>query len=322
MKLEDSFEIITSPSPCVIVDFHVYLHDVKNWFESKIEGSFSKEVEDKLLKGCWALKIQRGPDMLDRFSHRVIIVADSRFQDTGNYWRDKYMKKSPIVQKAWEDYAESQGKKLSEIPTHYKGTRKEKDATFWRVFDIGWEYVNQYYQVFSHEGFEADDTVGAIYRISRDSIGGEVTHKRQIFLSSIDRDWTQCVDDSHKIYFANTRKPFVNEKIQARLVDNAGVIEHTAHRMGYELDHPKNLADWKVLHGDSGDNLPPGSPKCLFDLTEPNPEYNIDKEAPWYDDLVEQLNNPEPNDRPDHFESAYRAFVNICLEPPVSKNRV
>jgi hypothetical protein len=92
--------------------------------------------------------------------------------------------------------------------------------------------------------------------------------------------------------------------------------------MGYELDHPKNLADWKVLKGDEGDNLPPGSPKCLFDLTEPNPEYNIDEQAPWYDDLVEELNNPEPNDRPDHFESAYRAFVNVCIEPPVSNNRV
>jgi hypothetical protein len=89
--------------------------------------------------------------------------------------------------------------------------------------------------------------------------------------------------------------------------------------MGYDLDHPKNLADWKVEFGDDGDNLPAGSPKCLFDLTEPNPVYNIDEQAPWYDDLVEELNNPEPNDRPDHFESAYKAFVNVCIEPPVTK---
>jgi len=60
----------------------------------------------------------------------------------------------------------------------------------------------------------------------------------------------------------------------------------------------------------------------LFDLIEPSSEYNIEKDAPWYEELVEYLNDPNPNDRPDHFESAYRAFVNICLEPPVSKNRV
>lgn len=255
--------------------------------------------------------------MLPRFAHRIVIVADTRFQDTGNYWRDKYMQSSKEVKLAWESYAEAKGKDISEFPTNYKGTRGEKDATFWRVFNIGWKYVHDYYPVFTLEGYEADDIVGAIYRISRDEIGGKVAKKRQILLSSIDRDWTQCVDDSHNIYFANTRKPFPNEKIQARLVDNAGVIEHTAHRMGFELDHPKNLANWKVKHGDLGDNLPPGSPKCLFDLTEPNPEYNIEKAAPWYDDLIVELNNPKPNDRPDHFESAFRAFVKICLEPPV-----
>jgi hypothetical protein len=322
MKFEDSFEILTNPAPVVVVDFHVYLHNVKNWFENKIEGSFSSEVEDRLIKGCWALKIQRGPDMLPRFPHRIVIVADSRFKDIDNYWRDKYMRESPVVQKAWENYAESKGKDLSEIPTHYKGTRKEKDATFWRVFNIGWEYANRYYQVFHHEGYEADDTVGSIYRISRDGIGGNVAHERQILLSSVDRDWTQCVADEHKVYFANTRYPGPKEKIQSRLVNNAGVIEHTKWKMGYDLDHPKNLADWKVEFGDDGDNLPAGSPKCLFDLTEPNPEYNVEKDAPWYDDLVKDLNNPEPNDRPDHFESAYRAFVNVCIEPPVSKERV
>lgn len=317
--LEKTFKVESDPAPVVVVDFHVYLHDVKNWFESKIEGSYSKEVEDKLIKGCWALKIQRGPDMLPRFPHRVLIVADSRYPDTNNYWRDRFMRRSAEVQSAWLAYAESQGKDLSEIPTHYKGTRGEKTETFWRVFNIGWEYVNKYYPVFSQEGYEADDIVGAIYRISRDSIGGEIANNRQIFLSSIDRDWTQCCADEHKVYFANTRKPFPKEKIQARLVDNAGVIEHTKWKMGFDLDHPKNLADWKAVAGDLGDNLPPGSPKCLFDLTEPNPEFNIEKDAPWYDDLVKYLNDPNPNDLQSHFENAYMAFVKVFIEPPVTK---
>ena len=89
--------------------------------------------------------------------------------------------------------------------------------------------------------------------------------------------------------------------------------------MGYTLDHPKNLADWKVLAGDKGDNLPAGSPKCLFDLIEPHSEYNIEKAAHWYQDLVIEMNNPKPNNRLDHFDSAYNAFISTCIEPPLSK---
>jgi len=315
--LEKSIVLDRNPAPLVVVDYHVYLHDVLRWYQEKIEGSFSKEVEDKLIKGAWALKVNRGPDMLPRHSYRIVVVADSRFKDTGNYWRDKYMTDSTVVKQAWEEYAEKEGKSLAEIPTHYKGQRKEKTDNFWRVFDIGWAYVNEYFPVFSQEGFEADDIAGAIYRISRDGCADSVARKRQILLSTIDRDWSQLVDESHRVYFANTRHCFPSEKIQERLVGEQGVREHTLHRMGYELDHPKNLADWKVLHGDSGDNLPPGSPKCLFDLCEPHTEYVIEKMAPWYDQLVECLEVPEANDRPDHFETTLRQFAHILLEAPV-----
>jgi hypothetical protein len=316
-KLETYFKLDNNPSPLVVVDFHVYLHDVLRWFEDKIEGSFNKEVEDKLLKGAWALKVNRGPDMLPRHSYRIAVVADSRFRDTGNYWRDRYMSDSQVVQTAWQNYAEKEGKNLAELPTHYKGHRKDKTDNFWRVFDIGWKYVHEYFPVFSEEGFEADDIAGAIYRISRDGATDSIARKRQILLSTIDRDWSQLVDEEHNVFFANTRHCFPNEKIQERLVGNQGVIEHTKHKMGFDLDHPKNLADWKVLHGDMGDNLPPGSPKCLFDLCEPHTEFVIEKVAPWYQDLVECLNDPKANDRPDHFDQSYRQFVKISLEPPV-----
>ena len=315
--LEKLIVLERNPAPLVVVDFHVYLHDVLRWYEDKIKGSFSKEVEDKLLKGAWALKINRGPDMLPRHSYRIVIIADSRFKDSGNYWRDKVMSESSIVKQAWESYAEKEGKDLAQIPTNYKGTRGEKTDNFWRVFDIGWEYVNNYFPTFSQEGFEADDIAGAIYRISRNGGPDSVARKRQIFLSSLDRDWSQLVDESHKVFFANTRIPFPKEKIQERLVGEQGVIEHTKHRMGYDLDHPRNLADWKVKFGDSGDNLPAGSPKCLFDLCEPHTDYVIEKAAPWYDKLVECIEDPKFNDRPDHFETTLRQFAKIMLEAPV-----
>jgi hypothetical protein len=316
-KLETNFKLDNNPTPLVVVDFHVMLWDVLRWFEEKIEGSFNAEVEDKLIKGAWALKVNRGPDMLPRHTYRIVIVADSRFRDTGNYWRGRYMTESDVVQQAWQNYAEKEGKNLSEIPTSYKGTRGEKTETFWRVFNIGWKYVNEHFPVFSQEGFEADDIAGAIYRVSRDGSPDSIARKRQIFLSTLDRDWSQLVDEEHRVYFANTRHCFPNEKIQERLVGNQGVIEHTKHKMGFDLDHPKNLADWKVKHGDMGDNLPPGSPKCLFDLCEPHTDYAIEKAAPWYDDLVECLNENKPNDRPDHFDQTLRQFAKIMLEAPV-----
>jgi hypothetical protein len=315
-KLESYFKLDSNPAPLVVVDFHVYLHDVKRWFEDKVEGSVNKDVEDKLIKGCWALKINRGPDMLPRHPYRIVVVADSRFKDTGNYWRDRVMIESTEVQTAWVEYAEKKGKNISEIPTNYKGTRGDKTDTFWRIFDIGWEYVNKYYPVFSQEGFEADDIAGAVYRLSRDSEPGSVVRDRQILLSTLDRDWSQLVDEDIGVYFANTRVPFPKEKIQARLVDNAGVIEHTKWRMGFDLDHPKNLADWKVKFGDMGDNLPPGSPKSLFDLTEPNLDYNIEKDAPWYENLVECLNEPGVNLRSDHFDQTLIQFAKVGLDSP------
>jgi hypothetical protein len=125
------------------------------------------------------------------------------------------------------------------------------------------------------------------------------------------------VDEAHGVYFANTRVPFASEKIQERLAGNQGVIDHTKHKMGFDLDHPKNLADWKVLHGDMGDNLPPGSPKCLFDLCEPHTDFIVEKVAPWYNELVECLEENKPNDRPDHFDQTLRQFSKIMLEAPV-----
>lgn len=315
-KLEDIFELDKDPAPLVVVDFHVYAWDVIRWYQEKVKSLVSPEVAKKLVRAAWAARIQRGPDMLPRHNYRFLIVADSRYRDTGNYWRDRFMTESSEVKVAWDNYAEAKGVDLATIPTTYKGTRGDKTDDFWFVFDEGWDYCQQHYGIHSHEGYEADDFAGAIYRASRDR-KDDLVHRRQVLLSTIDRDWSQLVDESHRVFFANTRIPFPNEKIQERLVGEFGVKEHTKHRMGYDLDHPRNLADYKVLHGDMGDNLPPGSPKCLFDLCDANPDWNIEAVYPKYENLIEDLNNPEPNARPDHFEQALRAFAIVGIEAPV-----
>ena len=315
-KLEEVFTLDTEPAPLVVVDFHVYCHDVLRWYQDKVQKLVSEEVAQKLVRAAWAAKIQRGPDMLPRHSYRWVVVADNRYKDTGNYWRDKYMSESEVVKQAWAEYAEGKGVSVTDIPTHYKGQRKDKTDDFWFVFNQGWDYCSKYYGIHNHEGYEADDFAGAIYRASRDR-SDDIVQRRQVLLSTLDRDWSQLVDESHRVFFANTRVPFPAEKIQERLVGELGVKEHTQHKMGFDLDHPKNLAEYKVLHGDMGDNLPPGSPKCLFDLCDSNPDWNIEAVYPDYDKLIEDLNNPEANGRQDHYEQALRAFATVGVEAPI-----
>jgi hypothetical protein len=313
-KFEEQFKPFLSPCPLVVVDFNVMLWSVVDWFEKKVQGNFSEEVEQKLIRAAWAAKVNRGPEMIPYSpNYRFVVVADRRFPATGNYWRNEFRK--PVLEAAWEQYAEANDLDLAETPTAYKGNRVDKTANFYRVFDEGEQYCKQYYNFFSEPGYEADDIAGCIYRQSRD-FPESTAHRRQILLLTIDRDWSQLVDDDHRVYFSNTRKPFPREKIQERLVGNQGVIEHTKHRMGFDLDHPKNLAKWKEIHGDMGDNLPPNSPLELFNLCETNPVFNVD-ELPWVPDLVEELNDPKPNSQPTHYKQSLSAFARCLVEAPI-----
>lgn len=316
-KLETIFKLDHNPAPLNVIDFNVMAHAVLRWYTEKIEGSFTEEVERKLIKGAWALFINRGPTMLPRHTYRIIFVADSRYAETGNYWRDKFMSESAVVRQAWIDHAERKGTDLSTIPTAYKGNRAPKTDSFWKVYSIGREYATEYFPFFEEEGYEADDWAGCVYRLSRDSDEDSIVRKRQILLNTLDRDWSQLVDEDHRVFFANSRVPFPNEKIQERLVGNQGVIEHTLHKMGHEISHPRELAAKKSLFSDEGDNLPSGSPIELFDLCEPNEKWNIESSA-RFPDLAENANDPKPNCRPDHYDQTLRQFVKICLEPPVS----
>ena len=314
-NLEKIIVLENNPVPLVVWDFNVAVFHVINWY-TKISGSFKNEVEEKLVRGAFALHINRGPDMLPRHTYRMIFVADKRFEETQNYWRNNVMQTCPVVKQAWVNHAEKEGVDFDTLEKNYKGTRGEKSDEFYFVYNICRDYATSYFPFFEVEGYEADDFAGAVYRLSRDSNEEEIVRRRQIFLATLDRDWSQCVDEAHKIYFANTRYPFPNEKIQERLVGNEGVIEHTAHRMGYDITHPSQLAEFKVLHSDMGDNLPKGTPKGLFDLCEPHPEFNVDKESVW-EELKESCNNPDANMRVDHFEQTLRQFAKICVEAPV-----
>ena len=315
-KFENVIELDVSPAPLWVIDFNVMVHDILHWYETKIEGSFSKEVEAKLVKGVWALFVNRGPQFLRRHSFRTILVADYRDPETSNYWRDTYMQESEQVQQAWVAYAEEQGVDVDSLRTHYKGTRSAKSEAFYFVYNIGKEYCQKYFPWYWVLGYEADDLSGSIARLSRVSEEDSIIKKRQILLHTCDRDWAQLIDDENKIYFSNSRWCRPNEKIQEQLQKEEGVLEWVEHKMKVTLGHPSELAAEKAKVGDMCDNAVKGSPVEVYDLINPHPKWNIDKLL-WTEDFIESMNNPEPTTRHDHYEQAIRQYAKICLEIPI-----
>ena len=315
-KFENVIELDVSPAPLWVIDFNVMVHDILHWYETKIEGSFSKEVEAKLVKGMWALFVNRGPQFLRRHSFRTILVADYRDPETSNYWRDTYMQESEQVQQAWVAYAEEQGVDVDSLRTHYKGTRSAKSEAFYFVYNIGKEYCQKYFPWYWVLGYEADDLSGSIARLSRVSEEDSIIKKRQILLHTCDRDWAQLIDDENKIYFSNSRWCRPNEKIQEQLQKEEGVLEWVEHKMKVTLGHPSELAAEKAKVGDMCDNAVKGSPVEVYDLINPHPKWNIDKLL-WTEDFIESMNNPEPTTRHDHYEQAIRQYAKICLEIPI-----
>jgi len=309
---EETFELEKDPAPLVVLDFMVAAWGVFGHIQD-IQHLYSPELLEKIIKALWAIKINRGPDMLPLHDYRIVVVSDKRFEKFGSYWRGVEINRDERMEIVWEEYCEGKGTDVSTVATGYKGNRRDKDDNFYQIVEIGWEYATKYFPCYKEEGYEADDWAGAIYRYSRDS--RKTCHDRQILLSTIDRDWSQLVDESHKVFWANTRYPGPKEKIQERLAGEDQVLLHTQMKLGVDIESPRFLAHAKQEQGDLGDNLPPGSPLEYFDLCEPHPKYKIEK-LKEYDDLVVNLDDPSSNVHHEHLEKSRLALGKIGLSIP------
>lgn len=309
---EETFVLEKDPAPLVVLDFMVAAWGVFGHIQD-IQHLYSPELLEKIIKALWAIKINRGPDMLPLHDYRIVVVSDKRFEKFGSYWRGVEINRDERMEIVWEEYCEGKGTDVNEVATGYKGNRRDKDDNFYQIVEIGWEYAMKYFPCYKEEGYEADDWAGAIYRYSRDS--RKTCHDRQILLSTIDRDWSQLVDESHKVFWANTRYPGPKEKIQERLAGEDQVLLHTQMKLGVEIESPRYLAHAKQEQGDLGDNLPPGSPLEYFDLCEPHPKYKVEK-LKDYQDLVTNLDDPTSNVQHDHLEKSRKALGKIGLNCP------
>jgi hypothetical protein len=309
---EETFILEKDPAPLVVLDYMVAAWGVFGHIQD-IQHLYSPELLEKIIKALWAIKINRGPDMLPLHDYRIVVVSDKRFEKFGSYWRGVEINRDERMEIVWEEYCEKTGKDLREQAVGYKGNRRDKDDNFYQIVEIGWEYVTKYFPHFKEEGYEADDWAGAIYRISRDTNG--TCRDRQILLSTIDRDWSGLVDESHKIFWANTRYPGPKERIQERLAGEDQVLLHTEMKLGVKINHPREIFKAKHEQGELSDNLPPGSPLEYIDLSEAHPKYQIEKLV-QYPGLVKECNNPNSNIRRDHFESASKALNKIGMKCP------
>ena len=310
---EKSWRVQTEPSPLVINDFMVTCWNVFN-FAQGLRHLYSEEMIDKLVKAAWAIKLNRGPDMLPMHDHRVVVVSDKRFEDTKTYWRGVEVLKDERIEACWEEYCEARGMDVRETATGYKGNRRDKDDGFYKVNEIGWEYATKYFPCFKQEGYEADDWAGALYRAVRDN-PCQGLRERQKLLYTIDRDWSGLVDEKLNIWWANTRYPGPRERIQERLAGEDQVILHTKLKLGFDINHPIEIFAAKAEAGELGDNLPPGAPIEYIDLSETHPKYVLEKTDKWAD-FLQAVCNPDCNVQTSHYEQSMEALKKVGVSYP------
>ena len=311
---EHNFKLDTEPAPLVIADFMVLCWNVYSGLQ-EWRLLYGPEMIDKMTKALWAIKLNRGPDMLPRHPWHVVVVSDKRFEDVGQYWRGVEVLKDERIACCWEEYCEDKGLDIKETPTGYKGNRRDKDDEFYRVMEIGWNYATKYFPCFKEPGYEADDWAGALYRTVRDT-HNPLLRERQKLLLTIDRDWSGLVDEDMNIWWANTRYPGPRERIQERLAGEDQVILHTQYKLGFDIKHPIEIFAAKAEAGELGDNLPPGAPIEYIDLSEYHPKYKLEDCDQW-NAFVEAVSDPEPNIHEAHFTQSVEQMAKLGLKLPV-----
>lgn len=314
----EGFKVDDDPVPLVLVDFSVLCWDIFRHLEdTQAERSYHPKTLKSAIRAMWAAKINRGPDMLPcGHNYRSVVVHDLRNKASGNYWRGEEISTDSRITNCWKKYLNKRNIDKGKISTDYKGSRPDEKPDLWKqTYSIGTDYVSKFFPCFQESGYEADDWAGELYRIVNRSKKNSVVYRRQKLLLTIDRDWSGLVDKSKNIYWANTRYPNPNEKIQNRLAGELEVIEHTKSKLKETIRSPKELYKVKSVKGEFSDNLPPGAPLEYIDLIKDHPKYTLKKSKNW-SAYVTTLSNPKSNTRRDHYDESVRALRKIGLGLP------
>lgn len=182
---------------------------------------------------------------------RVLVVDDWKSVKHGtpheNYWRNSYLQSLP------EDYPVYKGNRVGrKYPEGYWDLHKT-------CFDICEIFgVN----VYREEGYEADDWFGLIAELSEQK---KFLRDRDFYFVTVDSDILQLVSD--RVTWVNAAD---NSKKHSRIRREKEGLAWVKDRLGTQLTKLSELAILKSREGDTSDNLNPGSPVEVIDLTHPD----------------------------------------------------
>lgn len=195
-------------------------------------------------KKFWEQKFNLPTDVFPKQKYQLIVVDDTKYK-AGNYWRDTYLQR------------------LNKEFPKYKGNRDpNRPDLYTKLHKAALEYIEENnIPYFAHKGFEADDFAGAFcYEIlSRNGVN------RPVFLYTVDSDWGQLVNDDVEILFYYSGRPCWKHKLRSE----DQILEWFEEKQNIKLGEVRKIVDFKVEHGDSSDNLIPGSPRGVIDLLDP-----------------------------------------------------
>lgn len=269
------YENVWNPSdedlPIVVYDFRVFLYSIINCV-TRCNKDRVRDLEGDLLEryisACWMVLFNNPIPQTrnkSKLGYQVCIVDDQRYKTKNTYWRNNLF-------------------------PEYKGNRNTERAPIYNlIYKLGMEYAKLIgLDVFRQNGFEADDQAAMFARIKRTG----VAKGRTLFLCTSDFDWAQLINDEHQILWSNALRYI------PRLRNEKAFLEVFSER-NYGIDKLTDLAEWKRVNGDAGDNLLPelDPPVEVIDLLDPPKKPKV---KPIKDFMEKKFDNVQPI----HYKSA------------------
>lgn len=299
-KLPEEVYVQNALVPFVVFDFQVHAHSINNYLESIfLLEDYPESMHEQIVKACWAIRLNRGPDMLPQMDFTGIVVDDYKIElddatasTSGyGYWRHIVAREEGLQE--------------------YKLGRATHTELFNEVKRIGYEYIlspRSTFYYYRQPLMEADDIAGKLARIKRTSQDSFV-YNRHMLLWTVDGDWQGLVNNNCHIYWANTG-PWL-----PRLRDEQAVIDYYLRKNKVVINHAEDCYMVKVDQGDAGDGLIPGSPLRLFDLIEEDSVYNFSEQETSELELIIKSNRI--SNRPDHLDKSVKFLASLGLVCPI-----
>lgn len=298
---EEIYVAPLAPPPIVVFDFQVHAHSIHNYLESSLcIEDYDREEINNIISACWAIRLNRGPDMIQPFDFTGIVVDD-------------YKDELPL-----EDQSSSGKGYWRHIVAHecglqeYKIGRSQHTELFNEVKRLGYAYVGAPRSTFFYskkQFMEADDIAGKLARLKREAKPESIAYDRHMLLSTVDGDWQGLVSDNFNILWCNTG-PWL-----PRLRDEKAVCDYYLRKNNVEITDATQCYEIKASQGDLGDGLVAGSPIRLFDLINEDHVYNFSE--PESINLYNILNSTQISNNSAHLVNAQKYLDALGLVPPL-----